>query len=86
MESLKRYFKPALTVLLTLLAAAMLVLSAWAFASPDITQEAKDRHQEMLQKEAASQDAGKSGNDEGLEGDEDEDGYGDEDDYSNMPW
>lgn len=48
----KSFVKPALTVLLTLLVAAMLVLSAWAFASPTIpvekTVEATDEEYDFL--------------------------------------
>lgn len=72
----KNFVRHALTALATIAVAAMLVLGAWAFTSPEITPEAKERHQEMLQKTNDPQpDAGET-TDEPVE----------DDPWADMPW
>jgi len=73
----KSFVRPALTALLTLAVAAMLVLCAWTFTSPEITEEAKEQHQEMLQKTSA---------DEPAAGGESADEPVEDDPWADMPW
>ena len=73
----KSFIRPALTALLTLAVAAMLVLCAWTFTSPEITEEAKEQHQAMLQKTTADDpDASEEATGEPVE----------DDPWADMPW